>query len=362
MPRRGENVYHRKDGLWEARYVKEIDQFGKKKYGSVYAHSCREVKEKRQQILDQILLFQKPIATRNITVSQLAKEWININRHRLKPTTLQRYRSLYKNHIEEPLGKQPVLYFTTVSINEFAVRCLHSGLSPQSVNAVLVLLHSCLKYGNRQYRLPLPEIIYLSPEKKEMRVLSLEEQHRLVRYLMTDMDIYKFGVLLALYTGLRIGELCALRWEDIEDDRLMVKQTLQRIQRPEGTGTKLYIGPPKTKNSLRAIPIPSFLKPLIEQQYRSDQVYLLGNTAMSIVEPRTMQNKFKGYLEATNIHGATFHTLRHTFATRCVETGFEIKSLSEILGHSDVKVSLNRYVHSSFSLKADNMEKLQAVW
>ena len=362
MPRSGENVYHRKDGLWEARYVKEIDISGRKKYGSVYAHTRREAKERRQEKLDQILLFQKPTITRKITVSQLVNEWINVNQHRLKPTTLQRYKSLYRNHIEGPLGQYPVLYFTTVSINEFAVQRLQSGLSPQSVNAVLVLLHSCLKYGNRQYRLPLPEIIYLTPKKKEMRVLSIEEHRRLVNCLMHDTDIYKFGVLLALYTGLRIGELCALRWEDIKNDRIVIKQTLQRIQRPDGKGTELYIGPPKTKTSMRTIPIPSFLKRMVAKFYDADRHYLLGTEKMPIVEPRTMQNKFKVYLNVADIQNATFHTLRHTFATRCVETGFEIKSLSEILGHSDVKVSLNRYVHSSFELKVDNMERLQAVW
>ena len=362
MPRRGENVYHRKDGLWEARYVKEIDAFGRKKYGSVYGHTCKEVKEKRQQVCDQILLFQRPIATRNMTVSQLVDEWIKLNRHRLKPTTLQRYAGLYNKHIKGPLGKLPVLYFTTVSINDFAIERLNTGLSPQTVNGILVFLHTCLKYGHRQYRLPLPEIIYLTPNKKEMRVLSIEEQRRLTDFLLQDLDIYKFGVVLALYTGLRIGELCALQWSDVANGRIKVQRTMQRVQRTDGNGTELYIGEPKTQSSSREIPIPSFLTEQIEQFRDETQQYVLGTRFMRIVEPRTMQNKFKRYLSAVNIDGATFHTLRHSFASRCVEAGFDIKSLSEILGHSDVKVSLNRYVHSSFSLKVDNMEKLQAIW
>lgn len=361
MARRGEAIYHRKDGLWEARYVKEVDLSGKKKYGSVYGHSYREAKAKRQDVLDHILLYQRPTSARNITVGMLANEWLLVNRSRLKPSSYQRYQGFLKNHIDGTLGAVNVIYLSTVSVHQFAMERLDAGLAPQSVNAILTVLHSILKYGHRQYQLPLPEIIYLSCEKKEMRVLSQEEQKKLVSYLMNDLDICKLGILVALYTGIRIGELCAMKWEDIEGDRIHVRRTMQRLKKENGDGTELHIGAPKTKTSIRTIPLPSFLIEKIETFRRPEleQSYFLANHPDDILEPRTMQYRFQNYLKEAGINKANFHALRHTFATRCVEAGFEIKSLSEVLGHANVQTTLNKYVHSSFALKQANMDLLK---
>ena len=360
MSRRGEAIYHRKDGLWEARYVKEIDLAGKKHYGSVYGHSYREAKEKRQQVMDQIVLYQKPVSTRRMTVAELADEWLWINHSRLKPSTMERYRGFVKNHIKPGLGRAGVMYLTTTTIHQFALGRLETGLAPQSVNSILIILHSILKYGSRQYRFPLPEIMYLSWEKKEMRVLSQEEQKKLVTYLLADMDLCKLGVLVALYTGLRIGELCALQWDDIDDSSIKVRRTMQRLRKEDGAGTELFIGTPKTGSSCRVIPIPSFLKGMIEEfrEKKGNSIYFLSPSAYKILEPRNLQYKFQKYLKEAGIEKANFHSLRHTFATRCVEKGFETKSLSEVLGHSNVQTTLNKYVHSSFELKQANMELL----
>ena len=137
MPRRRDGIYHRKDGLWEARYVKEVDLTGKKKYGSVYGHSYKEAREKRQDALAHIVLYQKPPSARRITVKELAAEWLLVNQSRLKPSTCQRYQGFLKNHLEGSLGAMEVLYVTTVTIHQFAVERLASGLAPQTVNAIL---------------------------------------------------------------------------------------------------------------------------------------------------------------------------------------------------------------------------------
>lgn len=363
MPRRRDGIYHRKDGLWEARYVKEVDLTGKKKYGSVYGHSYKEAREKRQDALIHIVLYQKPPSARRITVKELAAEWLLVNQSRLKPSTCQRYQGFLKKHLEGSLGAMEVLYVTTVTIHQFSMERLSSGLAPQTVNAILTMLHSILKYGHRQYQLPLPEIIYLSVEKKEMRVLSQEEQKKLVAYLMQDLDACKLGVLVALYTGLRVGELCALKWEDIWKDNITVRRTMQRLKKDNTDGTELHIGSPKTKTSLRTIPIPSFLQEQIEPFRKPDlmESYFLASKPGEVIEPRTMQYRFHRYLEEAGIDKANFHSLRHTFATRCVEAGFEIKSLSEVLGHANVQTTLNKYVHSSFDLKRTNMELLSLI-
>ncbi len=361
MSRRGDSVYRRKDGLWEARYVKSIDSSGKKKYGSAYGKTLREAKEKRQAAMDNLLLFQDPVGPRNITIGRIVTEWLYINHQRLKSSTAQRYDGLWRNHIESTIGNHTVLSCTTIVLYEYAMGLRNEGLSPSSANSVLTFLHSCFKYCHRQYRLPMPDFIYFPKEEKEMRVLSREEQQRLVAYLLKDMDIYKFGVLLALYTGLRIGELCALQWGDIQNETLTVRKTMQRLKSEKNNKTELNVGTPKTHSSLRTIPIPSFISPYLHM-FDRDQLpdeYVLGTTDFPVVEPRVMQYKFDGYMKELHIQGTSFHTLRHSFATRCIECGMDAKTLSCILGHANVTTTLNRYVHISAHQMRENLEKLQ---
>jgi integrase len=196
-----------------------------------------------------------------------------------------------------------------------------------------------------------------------MRVLSRQEQSSLEAVLTTDTDMFKVGMLLCLYTGLRIGEVCALRWQDISPDyeTLSVRQTLQRIKNVSGDGdkTKIHIDTPKSLRSVRDIPIPKFMSPYLRDYARDGRTYFLGTGDGVYTEPRTLQNHFVRNVKAANINPANYHSLRHTFATRCVEAGVDIKSLSEMLGHSSVNMTLNRYVHSSFDQKREGMNKLE---
>ena len=361
MSRRGENIYLRKDGLYEARYVKAIDIYGKKKYGSVYSRSYREVKVKRQDALDNLLINQKPVSLRNMTIAELVEEWLYINKSRLKLSTYQRYCGLYNKHIKDSIGGIRIIFFSAISVREFALKLELCGLRAQSANCVLIFLHSVLKYGHQQYNLPLPVFKYFQTEQKEMRVFSREEQSKLVTYLKNDIDVYKLGVLIALCTGIRVGELCALRWSDIEDNCIKIRRTMLRLQKKDGKGTEIYIGPPKTKKSIRTIPVLSGMVNILldfKEQSAPDS-YVLSSPGYPLVEPRVMQYKFQQHLKELKIDGAPFHTLRHTFATRAVEAGIDIKALSELLGHSNVQTTLNRYVHSSLSHKRANVEKLK---
>ena len=189
-------------------------------------------------------------------------------------------------------------------------------------------------------------------------MLSIQEQKQLEQYLYHDMNLYNFGVLLALYTGMRIGELCALQWNDIRTDCLVISKTMHRIQ--ENDHTIIEITEPKTPSSVRMIPIPDFLKAIVDV-YRQPNGYVLVNRSGKFVEPRLMQLNFKRIIEDCELPKTNFHALRHTFATRCIEAGFDVKSLSEILGHADVKTTLNKYVHSSFELKQENMKRLKPI-
>ena len=164
-----------------------------------------------------------------------------------------------------------------------------------------------------------------------------------------------------MFSGLRIGELCALEWGDIslESGTIYIHQNIQRIQ-IKGNGekkTEVVITTPKSQCSIRTIPMPEFLISILREADIERRGYLLTGSK-KYLEPRSMENHFHKILDEISMRQVNFHTLRHTFATRCIEVGFDIKSLSEILGHANVNITLNRYVHPSFQLKKENMERL----
>ena len=238
-------------------------------------------------------------------------------------------------------------------------------MSPKTVRDILAVLHGVLKYTAAQFPgiFPAVEIPYPKCGRKEMRVLSREEQQRLADYLLADLDPCRFGVLLAMHTGIRIGELCALRWSSIslKDRTLRISATLQRLRDTREGGTRIVTGSPKSETSLRVIPLTDSAAALCgRMQPRNPAAYVLTGTE-AWMEPRALQYRLEKYVRACGLEGVHFHTLRHTFATRAVEAGFEIKSLSEVLGHASTTVTLERYVHSSMELKRDNMNKLAAV-
>lgn len=354
MPRRGENIYKRKDGRWEARYVKEIMSNGKKKYGSVYADNYKDVKAKQQQYL---LHTTKTIySSINLTVNALVGEWLNSIKNQVKANTYQKYEGICKNHIINELGSISVNLISNYTIINYTNKLKEKSLSAKSINDILIVLGLAFKYADEEYKISTPKIRYIKEEKKDMRVLSVDEQTKLTAYLNTNINIYKFGILLALYTGIRVGELCALQWDDITDDYIQINKTMARVKTENGK-TEIKIGSPKSDSSKRLIPTPQCLLPLINQ-FRGTG-YVLSTDKLDYTEPRLIQNKFEIIIKKCGLLKANFHTLRHTFATRCVEAGVDIKTLSEILGHSDVKTTLNKYVHSSFELKQKSMKQFE---
>lgn len=362
MPKRGENIYKRKDNRWEGRYIKNAQIGEKTRFGYVYGKTYREVKEK--------LLAQKTNDTCNLPTKcfgDICDEWLTVSRNRVKEATFVKYRNIITLHIKPRLGKYLPQEFNTVIVEAFSNSLLLKGLSSKTVKDILVLLKSILKYcANKEYDFfKENEIVYPKETKKEMDVLTREEQNVLTDYLLEDMDSVKFGVFLALCTGMRIGEICALKWKDICFDERVVRinKTMQRLQMSDGDKkTRVIVGETKSECSDRIVPLSNRLIMLCYKFYNGNsKAYVLTGKEHSFAEPRLLQYKIKKYAKDCNLSDLHFHTLRHTFATRCVEVGFEIKSLSEVLGHSSTKVTLDRYVHSSMELKRRNMEKLSAI-
>ena len=199
---------------------------------------------------------------------------------------------------------------------------------------------------------------------KELTVLNVDDQRKLKEFLIKQKTSTSIGILLSLYTGMRIGEVCALSWEDVDldDNIIFVRHTVSRVKSNSGKRkTELILDEPKTRSSKREIPIPLYLTDVLKRYRENSHSTFVISNYDGFSDPRTYDIKFHSILKECGINSVNYHTLRHTFATRCVEAGVDIKTLSEILGHANVSVTLNTYVHSSMDLKRKQIEKLSAL-
>lgn len=356
MAKRGLNIYKRKDGRWEGRFKCGYSDDGKTKYRSVYAKSYSAVKE----LLEQEKNKQTKCCSCKCTVGELFNLWLDDVRNKVKESTYANYAMKLQKHILPQFSGMKYEALTAHHLNEFIQDKLKSGLSEKYVSDIVVLMKSAARYGSRNYNyqnriefVTLPR----TPDKSEKTLLNLKEQKQLQNELMRDQTPSNVGILLASATGIRIGELCALTWSDIDFEKsvMTVKRTVQRVCNVEKKGTHLVISSPKSRSSIRQIPLPDFILPVLTAARTADDCYILSGTR-KLVEPRTLQYRFKSLLKRLSLPQVSFHKLRHQFATRCVELGFDIKTLSEILGHHSVEITLNRYVHSSIEHKRDCMK------
>lgn len=297
------------------------------------------------------------------TFSHYCSRWLESVREELKPSSFAKYRTQLNKYILPQLGSCTAAAFTTDRLEQFAQSLRQDwALSPKTVKDILVLLGTLQRYaGKNEPEYLTAEVASVKTPRREMRVLSRSEQEIFVDYLSKQGDSGSFGILLALMTGMRIGEVCALRWEDVSlwESRIRVHATLQRVQRE--AGTQVIRMAPKSEKSIRSIPLSPKTVALCRQRGpRAPEDYVLTGSRQ-YMEPRTLQNRLKKHVQACGLEGVHFHTLRHTYATRCMEAGVEIKVLSEILGHASVSITMDRYVHASFELKKENIRKLQAM-
>lgn len=371
MPKKGENIYKRKDGRWEGRYIKSRTVSGKIIYGYVYARSYRETKEK---LKTKSILCSSQVTNKNdLAFSCLASEWFeNIKLH-TKISTQNKYYNMLTNYILPEYGNQPFNAITYDFIETHCKFLLESGgrkgngLSPKTVNDVLAIIRNISKFAIRKgiYVACDAASVQIRQNIKPMRILSNAEQSQLCEHILKNPEACSIGILVCLFTGLRIGEICALRWEDISfsEQSIYIHHTLQRIQIHQGNKakTEVVMTTPKSPCSIRKIPLPDEIAKILILNQKSSSGYVLTNDDYKFIEPRTMQNKFKKILKAAGIENANFHALRHTFATRCVELGFDVKTLSEILGHATVNITMNRYVHPTYEMKKKNMQKLSGL-
>lgn len=370
MARHGENIRKRTDGRWEGRYKAFDENRGRFIYRSVYGRDYGETKEKlftarlgtacqsaEKETAVETGTGSRDSAGRNggaVLFSQAAGEWLAELSGRRKYSTYIKYDTVYRTHLADTIGSCRLSAGMAQELCEKIFDHLSGeGLSESLQKSLICVANQILAFANRHYLtgIPMLERPAVKTRKKTIGTFSRTEQALLLESIYRQMDKFMAEVLLCLYTGLRLGELCALRWEDIdfEGKTLTVNRTVQRIAVPgHMTKTILLETPPKSESSKRTIPLtPELLQ--ILSQFKGKNPYVFGGEKP--LDPRTMQYRFKKILKEAGIESRTFHTLRHTFATNCVENGTDVKALSELLGHSDVKITLNRYVHPTMDSK-----------
>ena len=359
MARRGENIYKRKDGRWEGRYKSGYRDNGQAKYHSIYGHSYAEVKQKLAP-----LKVTAPAITNSchMTVKELFNEWLSAVKLRVKSSTYANYLLKVDKHILPAFGGLRYDMLTVQMINSYIEDKLSSGLSAKYVSDIIIVFKSMSKYSAKihGFRNILADVSLPKVHRKELPLLSPSQQRKLCNYLLHNLNPTSLCVLLSLYTGLRVGEVCGLMWRDIDFDKsiLTVRRTLQRIR--NGThSTCLIADTPKSRSSRRSLPIPTFIMKLLRESRSNDNYYILSGTD-HIIEPRTLQRRFKSILKKVDLPSIGYHCLRHMFATNSLQAGFDVKTLSEILGHARVETTLNRYVHTSMERKIACMALLEA--
>ncbi len=366
-------ITERADGRFFARINIGRDKNGRIKYKNIYGHTKKEVKEKIRTFTTDLDNYGKPLDNTSITLTEWTYKHLFTN---VKPTvvpgTFERYMETYKNQIKDsPIGDMKIKDIQPIHIQKFLNE--KKSLSRSSIKKIYLLLNVTFKsaIANNLIRLnPTLEVKLPSSEvkPKEIEILTLDEQ----RAYMKVLERHKQGTLFltALYTGMRIGELLALKWDnvDLEDATITVCESLRRVRVYEDDGSsesKLVTKSPKTEKGYREIPIP---KPLLLElkKYKLSSNKSNVNLVFCTKAGKPLQYTYiwrthRSLCEKADIRPTTIHALRHTFASRSIEAGIDVKTVSELLGHTDTQTTWNTYVHSTEDSKkaaADTMGKL----
>lgn len=361
MARHGENIRKRKDGRWEARYqVFDIEK-GRKIYRSVYGSSYAAAKEKRADMTCKSGHSDHGRPCTTVLFSQAAEEWLAQMAEKRKYSTYIKYRNIYKVHLKERFGSCLLSDTMTRELQKKIFDHLsEKELSESLHRSICCAANQILAFAGEKYsvRIPSLKLPVIKHPPKQPKTLSRAEQSRLLAVLRDGSADSKTAILLCLYTGMRLGELCALKWTDIDykNKTVTVNRTVQRIAvQGHMSKTALLESVPKSESSKRTIPLTASVMDRL-WELKGDRLYVFGQEKP--LDPRTMQYRFKNLLKEADVDDRNFHTLRHVFATNCIENGMDVKALSEILGHSDVKITLNRYVHPTMDAKREQINML----
>mgnify|MGYP003225989873 FL=1 len=298
------------------------------------------------------------------TVREIAAAWKEYKRPYVKQSTMAAYVLILENHVLPYFGDGDSLH--EQEVQAFVLQKLERGLSVKTVKDILIVLKMVMKFGVKNEWMTYYEWDIKYPTtstNKELEVLSVANHRKILNYIQSHFTFTGLGIYISLSTGLRIGEICALKWNDINvtDGTITVSRTIERIYIIEGEKkhTELIINTPKTKNSCREIPMSKELLAMIKplKKVVNEDFYVLTNDERP-TEPRTYRNYYNGLMAKLDIPKLKYHGLRHSFATRCIEAGCDYKTVSVLLGHSNISTTLNLYVHPNMEQKKRCITKM----
>jgi integrase len=305
----------------------------------------------------------------SVTFQELCRKWQDSIRYSVKESSFACYDTLVRTHLIPWFSRYGIEEISTDLIYQFSSEKARDGLSPKTVKELLILLQAILRLGEQNGDFSLRGIRIYFPKTGTAAINVMSEDHvqRLIDALEQRQGAFAAGLLLCLYTGIREGELCGLQWQDFDFGReiLHIRRTVSRIKNmnyhegmtPPEPKTCIHISSPKSASSVRDIPIPDFLLPRLQAELTEPGDFILTGSK-HCMEPRRVQNKFHALLEEADIPQINFHSLRHAFATRFTQIGFDSKTLSEILGHSSPKITMDIYVHSSMPRKKNCLNQM----
>lgn len=303
-------------------------------------------------------------AKNKISYEEWIWNWLSNKKDYIKESTYANYSNIISNHIASDLGKYYIYKLNNKILQDYLISKYKTGrldrkggLSNKTIRDIIAIIKSSLKAAVKEDIIESINLDFTYPKstnKEKIYTLSKEDQNKLINYIIKNQNEKTMGILLTLFSGIRIGELCALQWKDIDFKKniIYINKTLQRvyIKDMKNKYSKIIITNPKTHNAEREIPINKEFAQELKKFKKIPTNYILSNTNKWI-EPRTYRRFFENILTKANIQKINFHGLRHTFATNCIKLGVDYKTVSELLGHATVNITLNLYVHPQMSQK-----------
>lgn len=298
------------------------------------------------------------------TINEIASAWKDDKRHYVKQSTMAAYIMILNKHILPAFGDKSAL--PEHEVQSFVLHEIDNGLSAKSVKDMLIVLKMVMRYGVKHGWMSHYEWDIKYPpnnKSKDLEVMSADHYKKLIDYLNKNFTFYGLGIYITLNTGMRIGEICGLKWSDIDvtTATITVQRTVERIYIADGSKnhTQIVINTPKTVNSCREIPMSKGLMDMVKplKKVVNGDFYVLTNNDKP-TEPRTYRNWYHSLMEKLGIPKLKYHGLRHSFATRCIEAGCDYKTVSSLLGHANISTTLNLYVHPNAEQKKKCISKM----
>lgn len=308
-------------------------------------------------------IIKRKKASMTIDFEKLADKWLEYKKRNIKQSTYSNYKYVINKYLMPYLQGKKISELEKYDFNEL-VDDLFIELAPKTVRDIVCILKAILCYTEDEYNCKLKTDKIKAPKQdiNDIEIFNKAEKNRIEKCCIASNSTKELGILVCLNTGMRIGEICALKWKNIDIDKriIYVNSTLERIYDEQLKRTKIIIDKPKTKKSIREIPMSNklynILKPL-KKIYKDEDFFITGKSDR-FLEPITYRYTYKKVLKKSKVKKHKFHCLRHSFASECIEVGMDVKAVSEILGHSNVSITLNRYVHPSYKEKRKYLEKI----